>query len=341
MAWTFEEIETVVISLRIRLARNFSSFPFPRKMDEKQAQDVVNLVETCLAQFDNFQRFDVSKLSKFEADDLQEQHLISPALLCNPNGAAFVSWDNTISIMVNEEDHLREQYIYRGCEFLKAYERIAAVDDGLNSSFDFAFDRRMGYLTACPTNLGTGMRASAMMFLPGLAWNGGLKKLMPTLRKAGITIRGAFGEGTKADGYLYQISNERTLGVSENDLLEQMQEVTYHIYRQEIQARKEMLDGADEEIEDRCLRAYGVLTNCALLGMQELYSKMGEIRLGVMLGYFQTSNISLLQDFSEGFRAEYLRDTQLELDEERDRACDRLRAQLVRERLPQLVEIKR
>ena len=257
-----EVIDSTVISIRIRLARNFAAFPFPSQMDELQAVDIVELVDAGLRKLDKFERYDIKQISEEEATLMQEQRLISPALLRSKYGSAFVSQDegNVISIMVNEEDHLREQYIYKRLNFLKAYERISAVDDGLGSLFDLAFDKKLGYLTACPSNLGTGMRASVMMFLPGLVCNGGLKKLLTKLRLEGITVRGAFGEGTKSEGYVYQISNERTLGLSEIELLTQMDEVTQRVCELEQTAREELLAKSKNEIKDRCMRAYGILS---------------------------------------------------------------------------------
>ena len=168
-------LRETVVSTRIRLARNFAAYPFPRKMDEAQAEDIVYLVGEGLKQFDEFTKYEIDGLSRQQATLLKERYLISPALLKSKKGAAFVSADKAISIMVNEEDHLREQYICKGADFFKAlekggdkplekafyqaYERISGIDDGLAESYDFAFDEKLGYITACPSNLGTGMNS--------------------------------------------------------------------------------------------------------------------------------------------------------------------------------------
>ena len=144
--------------------------------------------------------------------------------------------------MVNEEDHLREQYIYKGFDLYKAYEHISAIDESLGEKLDFAYDQRLGYLTACPSNLGTGMRASVMMFLPGLAKSNELKSFLPTLKAGGLTVRGVFGEGTAAEGYSYQVSNERTLGWSEQEILEQVTSCAKSLCGLEIRARLEMIE---------------------------------------------------------------------------------------------------
>lgn len=302
MAWQHDRIEEIVISTRIRLARNFAAYPFPKKMTDAQASDLVYLVECGLADLDNFKKYEIGRLSEEEATMLQEQYLISPALRRNKRGAAFVTEDRAISIMVNEEDHIREQYFFKGFDLLKAYERISAVDDGLGMQFDFAFDDRLGYLTSCPSNLGTGMRASVMMFLPGLAWSGELKKMLPSLKMEGFTVRGAFGEGSAAEGHVYQISNQKTLGVSEMTLLTDMHRVALTIGKREWQARAKMLEEAEREMKDRCLRAYGILTNCALLSQNEFFSKMSDIKLGVSLGFLYTEEVEALQDFINAMR---------------------------------------
>ncbi len=340
MAQPMKGIETIVISTRIRLARNFAAFPFPKKMDDAQASDIVYLVERGLDAFDRFKKYYINGLSEEEATLLQERYLISPALRKSGRGAAFVSSDNTISVMVNEEDHLREQYIYKGFDLYKAYEQISAVDDGLGSMYDFAFDEKLGYLTACPSNLGTGMRASVMMFLPGLVWNGELKKLLPTLKAGGMTVRGAFGEGTTAEGYVYQISNERTLGVSEQETLEQMHRITVSLCDFENRAREEMLKSSEIEWKDKCLRAYGCLTHCALLTRQEFLANIADVKLGVVLGFFETTSFDELHDFIDGMRP-FTFKMENGLWKASEKKCDIVRAETVCNVLPELVRISR
>ena len=333
-------IKTIVISTRIRLARNFASYPFPRRMDDAQAEDIVHLVGEGLKKIDDFTKYDVAKLDKLDALWLQEQYLISPALLKSKRGAAFVSSDRCISIMVNEEDHLREQYICKGFDLYKAYERVCGIDDALAATYDFAFDDRLGFLTACPSNLGTGMRASVMMFLPGLTENGGLKKLLPSIKAQGMTVRGAFGEGTNAEGYLYQISNERTLGMSEQEILEQMTRTTMMVCDLEIRAREEMKCRSEIQLRDRCLRAYGALTHCALLSSREFSEKMLEVRLGAVLGFFQMRDMAGFEDFFMAMRPATFRVSN-DLQSFSEKKCDEIRAETVGSALPELVRIIR
>ena len=341
MANTPEFIQTTVISTRIRLARNFAGFPFPSKMSDAHALDIVQLVAEGLKRLDpyEYKRYDIAKLSDSEAQLLQEQYLISPALLKRLNGgAAFVSSDRAVSIMVNEEDHLREQYIVKGFDLYKAYERLSALDDGLSSIFDFAFDEKLGYLTACPSNLGTGMRASVMMLLPGLVRNGELKAIVSELKSNGMTIRGAFGEGTSAEGYLYQVSNERTLGLSEQEILEKVSGTTMRLCNRELLAREELLRTSETETRDRCLRAYGTLSNCAILSLQEFLSKIADVKLGVLFGFLKADNQKKFDEFLDDMRPAAFRLIN-NLEGESERFCDEVRAETVGNVLPKLVYV--
>ncbi len=338
MAYAPEFIETIVISTRIRLARNFAAYPFPKKMDEVQAEDIVVLVREGLRKLDDFNEYNLTTLTETEAIQLKEQHLISPALMKGKASAAFLSADETVSIMVNEEDHLRQQYICAGFELLKAYERISAVDEWLASLYDFAFDKKLGYLTACPSNLGTGMRASVMMFLPALSMNGELKSLLPSIQAAGMTVRGAFGEGSHAEGYLYQVSNERTLGWAEKDIIDAMTKTTMSLCDKELRAREKLLNTEKEDLKDRCLRAFGVLTNCALLGQEEFAEKTTDVRLGVALGFLEALDKKGFEDFLTDMRpAAFLLTNGLKGAAEN--VCDAVRAETVCNVLPELVRV--
>ncbi len=337
MAKTPEFVEKVVTSTRIRLARNLARYPFPEKLDETLAEELVFLIKKSLSTLDEFERQDVSALSKEQLTLLQEQHLISPALIRKKMVAeVFLSADRNVSIMVNEEDHLREQYICDGFDLYKAYERISALDEGLGSQLEFAYDERLGYLTACPSNVGTGMRASVMMFLPGLARTNGLKAFLPTLKQNGLTVRGMFGEGTAAEGYSYQISNERTLGQSELEILDQMTRVTMQLCDLELKAREQMLREDETALKDECLRAFGLLTNCAILSMKELTAGMVKVKLGIMLGFFKTKDIRHFNEFLSNMQPATFRLSN-DLRKATEYECDLVRAEIMRKVLQELV----
>ena len=331
------EIQSVITSTRIRLARNLAAYPFPQKLSPKLAEEVVYLVEKALEKLDVFQKNSIGSLSEEEAVLLQEQHLISPAFLKRKNvGSAFISKDRKISIMVNEEDHLREQYIYKGFNLYKAYERISGIDEGLASSLAFAYDDKYGYLTACPSNLGTGMRASVMMFLPGLYWSKELNTFIPELKKLGLTVRGVFGEGTVAEGYSYQVSNERTLGVSEKQILDSVNQMVLELCELELRARERMLKEQGVTIKDKCLRAYGTLCNCAKLPLDELTSGMVRVKLGIALGFFKVRDMRDFNDFLADMRpASFLLENDLQKASEEERQTHR--AEIVGRVLPELV----
>lgn len=335
MAKTPPFIETLVTSTRIRLARNLAGYPFPPKMTDSLRGEVAYLVENALKELDDFEKQDVETLTPRQATLLQEQHLISPALI-EKKGTAFLSADKCISVMVNEEDHLREQYIYKGFDLFKAYERISGLDEGLASFLCFAYDEKLGYLTSCPSNVGTGMRASVMMFLPGLTLRKELDKFLPTLKAGGLTVRGIFGEGTVAEGYSYQISNQRTLGKAEEDILRDMVKTTMSLCDLELRAREELLKEKKLPLKDACLRAYGLLTNCAMLSQKELTDTMVKLRLGLALGFFKTPDIEAFNDFLADMRpASFRLENKLEDASETD--CDIARAEIVCKVVPELI----
>ena len=332
-------IQTTIISTRIRLARNFAAYPFPRKMNETQAKEIVYLVETGLKSVGNFAKYEIKNMEENQLELMQEEYLISPALSNSVGGAVFVSGDDQVSIMVNEEDHLRQQYISKDFHLKKAYERIYEIDKTLSMHYDFAFDTKLGYLTACPSNLGTGMRASVMMFLPAIVWSGDFKKILPELRAGGMTVRGAFGEGTGATGYVYQISNERTLGQSEKEIIEEVEEVALYLCELEARARDLMLSTAEMETRDRCLRAYGLLTNCVLLSAEEYIEKIADIKLGWILGFLQLRSENEFNEFLDDMRPAIFK-LNNELKKEDERLCDAVRAEVVSRMLKELVWVE-
>ena len=336
-------IRDTVVSVRIRLARNLAGFPFPSKMQSTHSAEVLHLFSEALKEVDpnEYRRYDIDKLRESEKLLLQEQHFVSAALLKQTeNRAVFICADQSVSVMVNEEDHLREQYISKEFNLKKAYEGLLSLDDRLSSVLDFAYDKTLGYLTACPSNVGTGMRASVMVFLPGLTRNGELKKLIPKLRREGMTLRGAFGEGSAAVGDMYQLSNEQTLGLSEMEILDKVSAATMNICDLEVRAREEMLKTSETELRDNCLRSYGALTNCALLDMAEFIDKIKNVRLGIFLGFLKVEDIQKFDEFLDEMQpAAFCLNNNLEGESER--FYDEVRAETVCGALPKLVQVVR
>lgn len=281
-------MQGTVVSSRIRLARNLNGYPFPERLkSDKQAKEIIRSVSSAINKVDEFRLYYMDSISDDDALNLVENHLISPALLKKPaRSAALINETGNVSIMINEEDHLREQCIQSGLSLRSSYAIMSAKDSLIARSIAFAYDEQLGYLTACPTNLGTGLRASVMMFLPALAIGGLMPELVSRARRNGLTIRGAYGEGSSAEGYTYQLSNEVTLGVSEEEILTQVEEAVSKVEELEAVERKNLRNGANGlALKDKCLRAYGILTNCALMPSEEFSSLCADLKLAACLGY--------------------------------------------------------
>ncbi|TYP48158.1 protein arginine kinase [Thermosediminibacter litoriperuensis] len=278
----------IVISSRVRLARNLKDVPFPHLLNGSQAKEVVKRVydaftsNSVLAK--DARLYLMGDLSETEKNLLVEMHFISPDLAREDKGAVIISSDRRISIMINEEDHLRIQCVFSGLDPQEAYELASRVDDVLEEQLDIAFDERLGYLTACPTNVGTGIRVSVMLHLPVLTMLRQVDRMFSTIAQLGLVVRGLYGEGTEAWGNLYQISNQITLGKSEEDIIQNLMSVAGQIIASERQARRN-LKGEDRlRLEDKISRSYGILTNSRLLTTQEAMGYISDVRLGVDLG---------------------------------------------------------
>ena len=279
------EQSDIVVSTRIRLARNITEYPFPNKLNTKSRMELNNVIKEALESDNkyNLRFLEMRTLARFEAASMAERHIISPEFASDLDGRALMlSPEEDISIMLNEEDHIRLQVMKSGFALDEAYQVANEIDDVLGSKFNFAFDERIGFLTQCPTNLGTGMRASVMLHLPALTLSGQIHKLINTVSKLGLTFRGAFGEGTNAVGDMYQLSNQITLGISEEFAIKNLKAITLQLCAQERTAREEMLK--DVSTEDRIFRAYGLLKWARLLSTKELMENLSFVRLGSVTG---------------------------------------------------------
>jgi protein arginine kinase len=277
----------IVISSRIRLARNLKGIPFPNLMNEAEAKTVIRQVGRTIktkpfAQLaGEFELYSLGELQPLEQQILVEKHLISPDLAgAGNNGAVVLRDDEAVSIMVNEEDHLRLQCLLPALMLHEAWRLADAVDDALESELDFAFDQARGYLTACPTNVGTGLRASTMLHMPALVLTKQAGPVLSALTKVGLAVRGLYGEGTEAHGNIYQISNQITLGRSEEEIINNLSAVTTRLADQEREARSLLRKQSRWHLEDRVGRAYGVLANARILNSQEALQLISDVRLG-------------------------------------------------------------
>lgn len=274
----------VVMSTRIRLARNLQEYPFPARLDVKGENQVCEKVRDALFggnshMKDEFAYIKMDSLSETEAVALAEKHLISPEFASERAGRALIlNKDESVSIMLCEEDHVRIQVMAPGLDMEGAYETADKIDTLLDSALGFAFDENLGYLTQCPTNLGTGMRASVMLHLPALTACGQMGKLASTVSKLGLTIRGSYGEGSETKGDFYQLSNQVTLGISEKAAMDNLKSITMQLVERERNLRKEMIGSA--QIQDKIFRAYGVLKHSRMLSSSEFMELISLVRLG-------------------------------------------------------------
>ena len=325
------EQSDIVVSTRVRLARNIADYPFPAKLNTKSRTELNNLIKEAVEKDNPFNlRFiEMKTLARFEAASMAERHIISPEFASDADGRALMlSPEEDISIMLNEEDHIRVQVMKSGFALDEAYEIADRIDDSLNEKFDFAFDSRIGYLTQCPTNLGTGMRASVMLHLPALTMSGQIHRLINTVSKLGLTFRGAFGEGTSATGDMYQLSNQITLGISEEYAIKNLKAITLQLCAQERAAREELLQDADTE--DRIFRAYGILKWARLLSTKELMENLSLVRFGSVAGKINVP-IETVNELMISMQPATINVMAGKRLEERER--DMIRAKSVREKL--------
>jgi len=280
--------ETQILSSRIRLARNIKKYPFHQKLSAQDAYAMIDEITESVVHANNhkfFHQLNIQALSNTERSVFLEKHIVSFELLQGnlPKGL-LISDDQNISVMLNEEDHIRIQSIQAGEGMSTAYEVANRIDDLIEERMEFAFHVDYGYLTACPTNVGTGMRASYMIHLPCIEKSGKMKELLPKITKFGIELRGIYGEGTDSIGDIHQISNRTTLGKSEEDIIQGLQNVTKIVLEQEMQARENMLVTQRSALEDSIYRAYGLLKHSRIISSKEAMAHLSNVRLGYSMG---------------------------------------------------------
>lgn len=282
-----EAMDDVVLSSRVRLARNFEDIPFPTMMNDVWAQESVRRTAEAVAALDDAQGYRLLTLSQLDNKNRQrlvEEHLISRDLAANAQEAAvLLNAENTVSIMVNEEDHLRIQAIAPGAQVEKVARKAREVDDAMEKTVQFAFDEQLGYLTACPTNTGSGMRASQMLHLPALKLGNKMGTVTQAISKLGLTIRGLYGEGSEAHGNLYQVSNQVTLGRTEEELVGTIRSVGQQLSDLEREARGR-LHGLDPVgVEDQMMRSYAILCYARRLTAKEFMQHWSNVRLAASM----------------------------------------------------------
>jgi len=328
-------VHPIVISGRVRLARNLAKLPFPgwaKKTERIRILDEIKPEVDGLEQMQDSFSEQLNELSAVEKQVLVERHLISREHAAKGIGSAVViNPTQTLSIMVNEEDHLRMQAISSGLDLQKTFRAIDNIDSALEAHLDFAFDPKLGYLTACPTNVGTGMRASAMVHLPGLVLSEQVNQVVNSVNKIGLAVRGLYGEGTEAMGNLFQVSNQTTLGENESQIIDRLNKVIETVIQRENQARENLLATKRTMLMDQVGRAYGILTHAYSVSSKEALNLLSVMRLGIDLGFFPEEGRVLINSLLMETQPAHLQhQSQQKLAaEERDS----LRADIVREKL--------
>jgi protein arginine kinase len=328
----------VVISSRIRLARNLSEHLFLSRADERQKRLIAEEVSHALGAVGDtveLSQVDIDELDGIDRLLLLERHLISREHAF-AKGARSVAFDaeETTSVMINEEDHLRQQVMRSGFQLEEAWQAMNRIDRQLEESLDFAFDDEYGYLTACPTNVGTGLRASVMLHLPALVMTRQIEKVFGAVTKINLAVRGLFGEGTQALGDFYQISNQRTLGLSEEEIVGNISSILPQIINFEEKVRRELLSSNREVLEDKVWRAFGTLSTARVISSKETMETLSLVRLGVttrLIDHLEIHHVNELFLFTQ---PGHLQKVEGHVLESRER--DTVRAKQVREYLEDL-----
>lgn len=326
----------IVLSSRIRLARNFKDHYFPTIYSAEQAKEIITEVTKIF----NIIKEDHDQIDLLRMDDLQplqkrvlvEKHLISPNLADeSSHGAVILTEDEDVSIMINEEDHIRIQCLFPGLQLKDALEKASEIDDLIEEHIHYAFNEKFGYLTSCPTNVGTGLRASVMVHLPGLILTQQMNRIIPAINQLGLVVRGIYGEGSEALGNIFQISNQMTLGKTEEDIVADLTSVVHQIIAQERSAREALIKTSNIQLEDRVFRSYGVLANSRIIESKEAAQCLSDVRLGIDAGYIKSVSKSILNELmiltQPGFLQQYAGGPL------RPHERDIRRASLIRERL--------
>lgn len=298
MIWYKNNDSDIAVSTRIRLARNLADEPFPNATKDltgatKKIKDAVLGSNSTLAK--DFEFIELDKLNENERAALADEHLISPQMINGKGKSVMINKDKTMSIMLMEEDHIRLQIIMAGNALKEAYETASRVDDVIEENAEYAFDEEFGYLTACPTNAGTGMRASVMLHLPALTMTGNMSRMISSVTSMGITVRGLYGEGTKAYGNMYQVSNQITMGLSEREIIEKLERVVEQITESEKKAREALMKNNADYIKDKVMRSYGILKYAYTMTSSEARELLSDVILGQNLGIIKKKNLSPLE----------------------------------------------
>ncbi len=291
MMWYEEKNDNnIIISSRVRLARNLKKYPFNNFINNKQSKEMIETVTNAifndrLSSKNCFEKIDFDNLSKIKQYTMLEKYIISNNFIeSNKPKAIILEKNANINVMINEEDHIRIQSINSGYNIEKCFEEANRIDNLLEESLTYAFDSQYGYLTSCVTNVGTGLRASFMLYIPMLEKFGHIQSISENISKFGMTLRGMHGEGTKAFGSIYQISNQTTLGKTENQIIEDLKNITMQIVEREKNLREMLKKDKNLDIIDKIYRSYGIIKYCKKINFEEAINHLSNIWLGLDIG---------------------------------------------------------
>lgn len=292
----------IVLTSRVRFARNIYNIPFPHMLNEEEANKVVRQVEDAIVREDvstraYFKAIDFNSMKNIDRLSLVEKHLVSKEFAQGKGKMGLIlNKEEKVSIMINEEDHIRLQVILDGLKIKEAYDYAEKLDDLIEERVDYAYDPGLGYLTSCPTNLGTGMRASVMLHLPALTISKSIGSILNTVSQVGMTIRGIYGEGSSAEGSIYQVSNQVSLGLTEEETINNLMAVTNKIIDHELKAREALFSKQGIELEDDLYRSVGLLRYARMLTTTEGLNLLSNVRMGIEMGIIKDIGIDKIDD---------------------------------------------
>lgn len=288
--------DNIVVSSRIRIARNLSDFSFPTKISKDQSEILIDVIYKIFENDDTMQHFDIQAFSPIRSQNFVDKRLISPQFskIDNIKTGLLVNEKGSLSVMINEEDHLRIQSIQPGLKLNECYDETNALDTYLEKKLQYAYDSQLGYLTSCITNLGTALRASVMLHLPALVITGNISKSLNAIAKLGFVARGIYGEGSDTLGNMFQISNQITLGRSEEEIIANLNNVVSRLVEQEKNARNYLKEEYNLTLEDQVGRALGILKYCQKISSGEAMKLLSDLRLGLAIGLIQEIDVKLI-----------------------------------------------
>ncbi|OQB15245.1 MAG: putative ATP:guanido phosphotransferase [Firmicutes bacterium ADurb.Bin193] len=320
----------VVISSRIRLARNIKGFPFANLLTDEQSKKILALIKDAATGL-NLRYLSMASMPEVNRRMLVERHIISPEMLRNTQRrAVLLSDDEQISVLLGEEDHIRIQCMTAGLDLWRALDLANKVDDVLEEKLDYGFDPRYGYKTCCPTNTGTGLRASCMLHLPALTASGYIETLLSSAAKLGMTVRGLYGEGSGAGGNMYQISNQITLGISESESVKRLEDLVKVVIEKERGMRDTLRRENDDKLVDMVSRSAGILKSACLLSSEEAYNLLSDVRLGINMGIIKDIPIEAVNELTITTGVAHIAEL---CSEDTPSSRDKKRAEIVKKRL--------